>query len=89
MTPHLEKKFHELVQTVNAINAAVCGDPLSGRDGIHKRMDDIQATVLNDKRELEDRISALEKTTDKEKTKVAAISALICMVGSGVIKWLF
>jgi uncharacterized protein (DUF488 family) len=89
MTPAQEQRLNDLIHTVDGISKAVCGDPLSGRQGLHKRMDEIQATVIKDKNELEGRIHELEKTSDKEKTKVAAIAAGICMVGSGIIKWIF
>jgi hypothetical protein len=89
MTPLQETKINKLVEIVNSINAAVCGDPLSGREGLHKRMDQIQNTVALDKYQLEQRIIHLERTSDKEKTKVAAIAAGICMVGTGIIKWFF
>lgn len=84
-----EIQFNKLVQTVDAIKAAVCGDPLSGREGLHKRMDVIQSEVKKDKLELEQRICTLERITDKEKTKVAIIAAGICMVGTGIIRWIF
>jgi len=88
-TTNTVEDFRQLSETVRRIELAICGDKMSGRAGIHHRIDILEKHILEEENTLIKRVSELEKITVQEKTKISIISALVATILTGSVAAIF